>query len=143
MLAPMREFVVRLLANTVGLWVVDALFDSISLTPRPTSIGTWIAVYLVIGLLLTLVNLVIKPVVKVLAIPLMILTLGLFALIVNAAMLELLSALSAHTPVALHIDSFGSAIGAGLILAICAAVVSRPLKALAEQEAPRHHVGGR
>ncbi|MCL2788230.1 MAG: phage holin family protein [Micrococcales bacterium] len=126
----MQRFLMRLVVNSVGLWVIDLLWRSIWVTPAGG--GNWqkVAVYLGIGLLLTLVNYTVKPVVKVLAIPVMILTLGLFALIVNAAMLELVSAISAHTPMGLHIESFGSAVGAGLVLALVTAILGKPARDL-------------
>jgi uncharacterized membrane protein YvlD (DUF360 family) len=53
----------------------------------------------------------------------------LFALIVNALMLELVSWLTSGTPLGLHIADFPSAIGAGLVLAILTALISIPFRA--------------
>jgi putative membrane protein len=121
-------FLARVVVSAVALWIVDAFFDSIWVTPLGGGALDKVAVYAVIGLVLTLVNSIIKPVVKVLAIPAMILTLGLFALVVNAAMLELVSWITTKTPIGLHIGSFGSAVWAGLVLAILTALLSIPFK---------------
>jgi len=123
----------RLAINAIGLWVIDMLWRSIWVTPNDGGVWQHIAVYLGISLLLTLVNMIVKPVVTVLAIPVMILTLGLFTLVVNAAMLELVSAISEHTPMGLHIDSFGSAVGAGLVLAIVTSAIGRSARKVSRQ----------
>jgi putative membrane protein len=123
-------FLSRLAAGTVALWVVDGLWTSIWVTPSGSGpVGT-VLVYVAVALLLQLISATIKPVVKVLAIPLYILTLGLFALVVNAAMLELVSWLTRSTPIGLHIANFGAAVGAGLALAVVTAIASIPLRAI-------------
>ncbi|MBC7307655.1 MAG: phage holin family protein, partial [Dietzia sp.] len=62
--------------------------------------------FLVIGLIFGLVNAVVKPVVALLALPLYIVTLGLFSFIVNALMLELTSWISQATPLTFTVDDF-------------------------------------
>ncbi|MDR1393617.1 MAG: phage holin family protein [Bifidobacteriaceae bacterium] len=118
----------KIVLNAVGLWIVDALWSSMRIIPQDASILTQIAIYLVLGLVLALVNLVIKPLVKVISLPLYILTLGLFGLIVNAAMLELVSWVTSLTSFGLEIDTFPTAIGAGLVLALLTAILSVPFK---------------
>ncbi|MDR1189997.1 MAG: phage holin family protein [Bifidobacteriaceae bacterium] len=118
----------RIVINAVGLWIVDGLWDSMRLVPEHESVLGQIASYLVIGLVLAVVNTVVKPLAKLLSLPLYILTLGLFALIVNAAMLELVSWVTSLTSFGLEIDSFGTAIGAGLVLALVTAILSIPVK---------------
>jgi putative membrane protein len=122
-------FVTKVAVNAIALWIVDGLWHSIWVTPQGQGVGGMILVYLVVALVLSLVNAVVKPVLKVLALPLYVLTLGLFALIVNAAMLELVSWLTSGTPLGLHIADFPSAIGAGLVLAILTALISIPFRA--------------
>jgi putative membrane protein len=70
--------------------------------------------YLWIGLLFGLVNAVVGPVLRLLSLPFVVLTLGLFLLVVNAALLGLTAALSDR----LTVDGIGTAIVGGLILAV-------------------------
>jgi putative membrane protein len=70
--------------------------------------------YVWVGFLISLVNAVIGPILRLLALPLIVLTLGLFLLVINAAVLAIVAGLSSK----LDIDSFGAAVGAGLIIAV-------------------------
>jgi len=79
----MFRFLFRVLFAAVGLWLADRLLGGIS------SDG-W-ATLILAGLLLGIVNAVVKPVVVVLTFPITIVTLGLFLLVVNAAMLGLVA----------------------------------------------------
>lgn len=67
-----------------------------------------------ISVIFSLVNAVLGPVFKLLSMPLIILTLGLFLLVVNAALLGITAALSSH----LDIDGFGAAVLGGLLIAV-------------------------
>ena len=79
----MFRFVFRVLFAAVGLWLAARLVPGISADGWTTLI--------IAGLLLGIVNAVVKPVVVVLTFPITILTLGLFLLVVNAAMLGLVA----------------------------------------------------
>ena len=71
--------------------------------------------YLWVAVLFSLVNLIIGPILRLLSLPFVILTLGLFLLVVNAALLGLTALLSSK----LSVDSFGAAVLGGLIIAVC------------------------
>jgi putative membrane protein len=124
----MGSFAARFVANTLALWIVDGLWGSVWVTPRGQGVLQDLLVYAVIALVISLVNAIVKPVIKVLAMPLYILTLGLFALVVNAMLLELVSWLTARTSIGLHIEGFSTAIGAALVLAILGALISIPFR---------------
>jgi putative membrane protein len=70
--------------------------------------------YLWIGLLFGVVNAVVGPVLRLLSLPFVVLTLGLFLLLVNAALLGITAAISDR----LTVDGFVTALVGGLILAI-------------------------
>jgi putative membrane protein len=70
--------------------------------------------YLWIGLLFGVVNAIVGPVLRLLSLPFVVLTLGLFLLLINAALLGLTAALSDR----LTVDGFGTALIGGLILAL-------------------------
>lgn len=95
--------VLRLIVNTLALWVATLLVPGISLrettgiyAPGAGAIEDQISVptvtaLLIVAVVFTLVNAVVKPIVQFLSLPLTILTLGLFLLVVNALMLMLTS----------------------------------------------------
>ena len=70
--------------------------------------------YLWIGLIFGVVNAIVGPVLRLLSLPFVLVTLGLFLLVINAALLGLTAAITDR----LTIDGFGTAILGGLILAI-------------------------
>ena len=76
--------------------------------------------YLFTALLFGLVNAVLGPILRIATLPLRILTLGLFALVINAALLFIVSAAYSG----LSIDGFWSAIVGGLILSIISALLN-------------------
>ncbi|PTS86800.1 MULTISPECIES: phage holin family protein [unclassified Caulobacter] len=79
----MVRFIFRVLFAAVGLWLAARLVPGISADGWQTLIFA--------GLLLGLVNAVVRPVVVVLTFPITLLSLGLFLLVVNAAMLGLVA----------------------------------------------------
>jgi putative membrane protein len=70
--------------------------------------------YLWIGLIFGVVNAIVGPVLRLLSLPFVVLTLGLFLLVINAALLGITAAISDR----LSVDGFGTALIGGLILAI-------------------------
>ncbi|MBC7305849.1 MULTISPECIES: phage holin family protein [Dietzia] len=91
--------VLRLIVNAVALWVATLIVPGISLYEPAADAGTaagsadnevsvpTIAALLIVAVVFTLINAVVKPIVQLLSLPLTILTLGLFLLVVNALML--------------------------------------------------------
>ncbi|MDP5226818.1 MULTISPECIES: phage holin family protein [Arthrobacter] len=136
----MGRFLIRVVVNGFALWVGTWLLPGLTLStgatkglipgavpPAPAdALGTVLA-YLFIGLIFAAVNAWVRPVVKVLSIPVTILTLGLFTLVINGGMLYLTSWISGFTPVHLGIDSFfWTAILAALIVSIVS-MLAEPL----------------
>ncbi|MDR2114193.1 MAG: phage holin family protein [Bifidobacteriaceae bacterium] len=127
----------QVVVNAVGLWIVDGLWSSMWVEPAGQSVLTLVVVYLVLGFLLAVVNSVVKPLLKAISFPLYILTLGLFALVVNAAVLELVSWVTSFASFGLRIGSFWTAVWAGLVLAITTALLSIPLKRRSDDDGSR------
>jgi putative membrane protein len=127
-IAFMVPFGWRIVVNALALWIVDGLWSSIWLVGHADGLVGKILTYLVTGLVLAVVNSVVKPLAKILAFPLYILTLGLFGLVINAAMLGLVSWISGLIGVGLHVDGFWTAVWAGLVLAILTALISIPFR---------------
>jgi putative membrane protein len=116
--APMISFAVRVVVNAIAIWVATLLLNGVQVTGGDST-SSRVLTYLFIGLLFGIVNAIVKPVVKLLAFPFYILTLGLFTFVVNAAMLELTAWLSSHTRLTLTIDDFWwDAVLAALVVTI-------------------------
>jgi putative membrane protein len=94
----------RLIVNVAALWVAAELLDDVTYD----KFSTLVLAALVFGL----VNFLIKPLVTLLAIPLIIVTLGIAYFFVNLAMLLLTSALVSG----FEVDGFWTAVGATIII---------------------------
>jgi putative membrane protein len=112
----MMNFLVKTIANAGALAVAVWLLDKITLTGDST--GKKAGTLIVVALLFGLVNFLVKPVVKLLSLPLLILTLGLFTLVVNALMLLLTSWLAGKLDLSFHVEGFWTAVLGGLIISV-------------------------
>lgn len=112
----MMNLVVKTIANALALWVAVWLVDDITLTG--TSTGRKVGTLVVVALLFGLVNILVKPVVRLLSFPLFVLTLGLFTLVVNALMLLLTSWLADKFDLSFHVEGFWTAVLGALIISI-------------------------
>ncbi|KLU10123.1 MULTISPECIES: phage holin family protein [Kocuria] len=125
------SFLLRVLVNALAIWVAAWILPGMQLTADPSVVsavggGTTASVlaYLFVGLVFGLVNAIVRPVLTILSLPITCLTLGLFAIVVNAAMLWLTSWLSSFTPLRLEIDDFfWTAVLATLIIGVVSLVM--------------------
>ena len=101
------KLLVRLIINAVGLVAAARFVDGIALTD---SIGGILIVALIFGV----VNALIRPILTVLSIPFILITMGLFTLVINAVMLSITSGLSGN----LAVDGFGSAFWGAIVISI-------------------------
>ncbi|MCC7355787.1 MAG: phage holin family protein, partial [Anaerolineae bacterium] len=85
--------------------------------------GDWVGLALV-ALIFGIVNAFIKPLLQLLTCPLIILTLGLFTLVINALMLQLTSSLAGTFNLDFHVDNFGAAFWGGLVISIVSIILS-------------------
>jgi putative membrane protein len=111
----------------IGSWFATSIatMAAIALVPGITPVGGTYFGPVMCALALALVNATIKPVVKVLSLPIGIVTLGFFYLVINAFMLELASWLSRNVLAAgIAIDTFGSAILGSIVISLVSMVVS-------------------
>ena len=108
----MPGFLIRMLITSAGLWLAEFLVPGI----RVDGVST----LLVAALLLGLVNGFVRPVVVILTFPITLLTLGLFLLVINAAMLGLVAAILAG----LTISGFLSALIGSLIISATSWIAS-------------------
>jgi len=99
----------RLLINALGLYVAVQLVSGIS------SSGSW-ATFLAVALILGLVNALVRPLLSILTGPLILLTLGLFTLVINALMLWLAGAISASLGLGFEVAGFVPAFLGALVV---------------------------
>lgn len=112
----MKNFLVKTIANAGALAVAIWLINDITLTGDST--GKKALALVVVALIFGIVNVVVKPIVQLLTLPLFIVTLGLFTLIVNALMLLLTSWLADTLDLSFHVEGFWTAVLGGLIISI-------------------------
>jgi putative membrane protein len=111
------SIIVRLVVNAVALWVATQLVPGISYTGDGVSL---LGVALVFGVL----NVLLKPVLLILTLPFLILTLGLFTLVLNAVMLWLTSAASSSLGLGFHVDGFAAAFLGALVVSVVSFAMS-------------------
>lgn len=116
-------FVVRTAATAVALWVAIQLIAGISITTPAQPLyanGEYdtILVFLGVAAIIVLLNTTVKPILKLIGLPLTILTLGLFLLVINAGIFLLAEWISNLVGLGLHITDFWSAVWGALIITV-------------------------
>jgi len=114
-------FFVRLLVNAAALWVATEI------VPGVTYAGGLLP-FLGVALVFGVINATLRPVTKVLTFPLILLTLGFFALVVNGLMLWLTSRLSESFGWGFHISGFWAAFFGALVVSIVSALLTVSLR---------------
>lgn len=113
-------FLIRWVLNSFGLWVAIRLFgDGYS----DAQVDASIPAFLFAGLIFSLVNAVIKPIAIILALPAILVTLGLFTIVVNGLMVYISLKLAPGLTM-----SFVNSILAGLVLSLVNYIVSSALE---------------
>lgn len=102
---------IKLAINALAVWLAVLLIDGLEFD------GEWYAL-LAIAVVLAIVNAVVKPIVTVLSLPFVVLTLGLFLLLVNTAMFWLTIRISEALDLGLTSTGFGATFLGGLVIAI-------------------------
>lgn len=126
----MARFLIKLIVNAVALWFTTLIVSGVHVEPYATDTGAVIVTYLLIALLFGFVNSVVGGVVRVVALPLYILTLGLLALIVNGLLLLLVAWISGLFGFGLIVDGFWWGVLGALVLGIISwlfSVLVRPV----------------
>ena len=113
----MGKFLLRWLVNAVALYVAARVVPGIGL-------GSNVGVVLGVALVFGLVNALIRPLLSFLSCPLIILTLGLFTLVINAVLLLLTSALSRAVGLAFVVEGFWPAFWGALVMSLVSLVMT-------------------
>ena len=113
----MKNFVLRLLVNALALWAAASIVSGIGLSE---DFGDILVVALVFGI----VNALLKPILLLLSLPFLLVTLGLFALVVNGALLLITAALTES----LTVSGLGSAILGSIVISLVTMLMGRVLE---------------
>lgn len=122
------RFLGSLVATMAGLAVAAWLFDGIwfegANSPFGDELRDKVLPVALVALILWVVDQVVAPILKLLSLPLIVLTLGLFLLVVNALMLMLVGWVAGQADLGFHVDGFWVALGGALVITLVERVVS-------------------
>lgn len=120
----MERFLTTWLVSSVALaFAAWLLGDNMAIGDRGASTGDRILGVLGVGLVFTIINAFIAPIVKTLSIPFIIITLGLALLVINALLLLLTEAITDAFDLSFMINGFAWAVVASVVISISQAVV--------------------
>src|SRR5438067_9086470 len=121
----LAALLVRLGVNVLALIVIDWLFSSVTIN------GWWS--FLIGGIVLTLGNAILKPILAILTLPLIVVTFGLAYFAINVAMLALAEWVAPH----FSINGFWTYVGATIVVWLVNVVVGRLLDPFTEPDRAR------
>jgi putative membrane protein len=111
------------IALAVAAWVFDGIWFNGAAHPfRAEFKDKWLD-WLLVSLILGAISSFVKPILQILSIPFIIVTLGLFLLVINACMLLLTSWLAEQFDLGFHVDGFWTAVGGAIVITIVTWVV--------------------
>jgi len=111
------RFILRLLVNAAALWVATRI------VPGVTYEGSWLP-FLGVALVFGVVNAFIRPITKLLTLPFIILTIGIFIFVVNGLMLWLTSSISDSLGLGFQVSGFWAAFFGALVVSIVSTILS-------------------
>ena len=127
------RFISWLLVNAgalaIGLWVIPGIWLE-GPTHGSEEFKHKIWRLLIVAAIFGVVNAIIRPILTILTLPAVILTFGLFILVINAALLGLTAWVTSGTSLGFHVDSFWAAFFGGLIIAIASMVLRSIIKSV-------------
>ena len=119
------RFFLHILITAAALWVAVQIVSGIQFT------GTFMGL-LGVALIFGAVNAIVRPIVKLLSLPFIILTLGLFSLVINALLFLLVSVLSQSFGLGFHVTGFIPALLGSLVVSAVSLVLSLVAGALGD-----------
>lgn len=111
------RFLLRLLATAAALWIATQIVPGVEHT------GPWTSLLLV-ALVFGLLNAIVRPILKLLTCPLILLTLGLFTFVINALMLWMTSGISQSFGLGFRVAGFWPAFLGALVVTLVSVLVS-------------------
>jgi putative membrane protein len=111
------SFLIRLIVNALALYVATRIVPGVHYVGDPLP-------FLGVALVFGVVNAVIGPLAKLLALPLILITLGLFFFVVNGFLLWLTSAVAGALGLGFHVSGFWAAFFGALVVSVVSTVLS-------------------
>lgn len=109
------RIILDIVVTALALWVVAWLVPGVRIAdPTGTYADAW--VFLGVAVVFLIVNAIVTPVMRVLGLPITCLTLGLFALVINALAFMLTGWISNQVGLGMHIDGFWPALWGSIVL---------------------------
>ena len=117
----MKAFLIKVLAAALALWVAILIVPGVELEGSTFTdrLGTLLIVAIIFGV----VNAIAKPIAALFSLPLIVLTLGLFLLVLNALMLLLTSWLAGLLDLPFDVDGFWAAFWGAIVISLVTFVV--------------------
>jgi putative membrane protein len=115
---PIYRFLTRWLVCSLGLWIAASFLSS------SINYDNKLRVIIISGLVLAIINVILKPILVVFSLPAIVLTLGLFMVIINGLTVFIASKL--YHP--LHVTNFWAAVFAGMVIGLVNYLVTAVLE---------------
>ena len=116
-------FIIAVLVNAAALWAAVQVIEGLAFS------GEWYQ-WLILALIFGVVNAIVKPVLKLLTLPITVITLGLFLLVLNAVMLYLTSWLAGQIGLTFTVSGFLDAVLGGIVIALVGMALNFTLGAM-------------
>jgi putative membrane protein len=111
------------IALAVAAWIFDDIwFEGATQPFRAEFEDKWLD-WLLVSLILGAISSFVKPILQILSIPFIIVTLGLFLLVINACMLLLTGWLAKQFDLGFHVDGFWTAVGGAIVITVVTWIV--------------------
>ena len=114
----MERILLSVAVNAAALAAAAWIFDGISVGSPGDDTSDRVVTLLLVAAVFGLVNAIVAPIAKLLSLPFIILTLGLFLLVVNALMLLLTREIAEALDLSFRVDGFGTAFWGGLVISL-------------------------
>lgn len=129
------NFFIRTAGTALALWLVTLIFSGVQVSaPDGASNQEKILVFLGIALVIGFLNAVVDPILKVIGFPITFLTLGLFALVINAIVFWLAEPVSNAFGLGLEVNGFWAALWGAILLSLAQWLISPLTGALRSKE---------
>ncbi|MEW2444906.1 phage holin family protein [Micromonospora marina] len=115
-------FLIRLGITAVALWIATLIVPGVEVSGRNT--GSTVLTLIVVALVFGVVNAVLKPLIKVFGCVFYLLTLGLFALVVNALLFLLTDWIAGVLKLPFQVDGFWAAFWGAIVVAVVSWLIS-------------------
>ena len=115
------DYVIQIVINAAALYVAQLLIDGVDFDFNQEN--AWLS-FLLVALIFGLVNTFLKPVLRILTLPITIITLGLFLLVLNALLLLLVGAISNELRLGFTVDGFLAALLGSIVISLVGLVLS-------------------